>query len=239
MSLIGWLLVFCCSAGALLAVWLARWAKRWHDRLIPERSVLFLGLDNAGKTTLCGKLTTGRIIQAKPTTQPNGDTYETDKYRMHFVDLGGHQQAREMWRTYFASTDAVLYMIDASNVERYGEAVEELQHVYCDFLARGEQVPPFVVILNKDDKLIEEQQANAEATRMDLLARVSGVLDYPSAKHAGAWCVYSCSIIKENDIGLRGAMHALENLLFNPDAMKHDAPDPKAVDTIAEERKSA
>lgn len=41
-------------------------------------------------------------------------------------DLGGHEAARKLWTTYFEQVDAVVYLIDCADVERFPEAKKEL-----------------------------------------------------------------------------------------------------------------
>ena len=76
-----------------------------------EATVLLLGLDNAGKTTLLNKLKTGQIGRFPPTQRAGTEEVEVGSVRLRAHDLGGHKAARAVWGDYFAQTDAIIYMV--------------------------------------------------------------------------------------------------------------------------------
>ena len=110
--------------------------------------ILFLGLDNAGKTTLMHLLATNRVGQYTPTRNPTTEEMQLGGNRFCCVDLGGHKAARVLWKDYYIAVDAIVFLIDASDHERVLESKRELDGVLLeDSLADV----PVAVLGNKID----------------------------------------------------------------------------------------
>ncbi|KAL6066636.1 GTP-binding protein SAR1b, variant 2 [Balamuthia mandrillaris] len=93
-----------------------------------EGKILFVGLDNAGKTTLLCLLSQDIIRSYPPTMHPQMDTVHIGKATFKAFDLGGHRNARSFWKHY-VEVDAVVFMVDAMDRDRFEEAKEELNGV--------------------------------------------------------------------------------------------------------------
>ncbi|KAG2375090.1 hypothetical protein C9374_010094 [Naegleria lovaniensis] len=111
--------------------------------------VLFLGLDNAGKTTLLYKLKTGLMQQFNQTMYPNNETVEiSSSCTIQVIDLGGHPLARKLWKDYYLDVSGIVFMVDAVERRRIQEARAELYSIMKDNdLANV----PIVVMGNKVD----------------------------------------------------------------------------------------
>ena len=42
-------------------------------------------------------------------------------------DLGGHETARQVWKDYFPAVDAIVFIIDTCDRDRFEEAKKELE----------------------------------------------------------------------------------------------------------------
>jgi ADP-ribosylation factor related protein 1 len=91
----------------------------------PEYSVLLLGLDNAGKTTLLEQIkalytpshpnlktvpTVGQNVATIALPPPNPPIY------LKIWDVGGQHSLRKLWQSYYTSCHAIVFVIDSSDV---------------------------------------------------------------------------------------------------------------------------
>lgn len=97
-----------------------------------NKRILLLGLDSAGKTTILYKLRLGETIATIPTIGFNVEevTYKTMK--MIVWDVGGQDKIRQLWRYYYQDTDALIFVVDASDRERLSEAKDALSTILSD-----------------------------------------------------------------------------------------------------------
>ena len=90
-----------------------------------DAKIVFLGLDNAGKSTLLTVLKTGRVTQIDPTRYACSENLTINKVKMSAFDIGGHTAMRKMWREYFPKIDAIVYLVDAADPDRFEESKVE------------------------------------------------------------------------------------------------------------------
>jgi len=122
-------------------------------------TILLLGLDNAGKTTLLYKLKNRSLKMFIPTQRAQLDevTYGNVKFRAW--DLGGHDQVRILWKDYFFEADSFIFVVDVSDQGRYQEAKNELHSLLKDDHVGN---APILIFGNKID-------LKPEMTREELL----------------------------------------------------------------------
>lgn len=129
-------------------------------------TILFLGLDNAGKTTLLGTLKDNTISAHTPTFHPITQVFVIGNVRYLAHDLGGHEAARRLWKDYLLRADGVVYLVDAVDRERFAEARKELGALLSDDIL---QHVPFLVLGNKIDNPMAVSEFELR-TELNLLA---------------------------------------------------------------------
>ena len=113
-----------------------------------KANIVFLGLDNAGKSALLHVLKTDRVTQTRPTIHPHSEELKMGNLVLNTYDLGGHETARKIWKDYFPAVNAILFLVDSVDVKRFPEAYKELN----DILETPELVNiPIAILGNKID----------------------------------------------------------------------------------------
>eukprot|EP00919_Chromeraceae_sp_WS-2016_P001237 GHVR01003134.1.p1 GENE.GHVR01003134.1~~GHVR01003134.1.p1 ORF type:complete len:104 (+),score=10.79 GHVR01003134.1:95-406(+) len=103
-------------------MWVFNWFKNTLQNLglmNKNAKIVFLGLDDAGKTTLLLRLKEDVMKQMDPTQQPYSEELVMGKIRFKAWDLGGHEAARKTWKNYVSDVDGIIYLVDCSNTKRF------------------------------------------------------------------------------------------------------------------------
>lgn len=118
--------------------------------------------------------------------------------RFTTFDLGGHQQARRVWKDYFPAVDGIVFLVDACDRDRFVEAKAEL-----DSLLTDEQIAsaPVLVLGNKIDV--------AGAASEDELRHIFGMHGQTTGKgtvpqselHSRPMELFMCSVLKRQGYG--------------------------------------
>ncbi|KAI9633421.1 putative ADP-ribosylation-like factor [Dioszegia hungarica] len=143
-----------------------------------EMRVLFLGLDNAGKTTILKKLRSEDISTISPTLGFNISTLVRDGYTLNIWDVGGQKTLRPYWRNYFESTDAVVWVVDSGDRLRMSDCGSELRGLLGEERLAGATL---LVFANKQDLFGAMS-----------LEEIRDALDLPSIV-SHRWIIRSCS----------------------------------------------
>ena len=156
--------------------------------------LVFLGLDNAGKTTLLHVLKDDTYTQTDSTIHPHSEELTIDNVRFNTFDLGGHEVARKIWKNYVGTVNGIIYMIDTTDHERMDETCKEL----VKLLEMPELADvPICVLGNKIDKpgsMPEEELREA----LDLMPHVTYGKDHSNPNPGGRKVeIFMCSVLKK------------------------------------------
>ena len=120
-----------------------------------DKKVLFLGLDNAGKSTLLFQMRDNQYKDTVPTVGLNVEQikYKNDNFTLW--DVSG--QATRLWKHYFDKIHAVIFVIDSGDQERLQKAKVLLHRCFGD---KDLSVAPILVFANKQD--LDEKMSGEE-----------------------------------------------------------------------------
>ena len=111
--------------------------------------LVFLGLDNAGKTTLLHVLKEDTYTQTDSTIHPHQEELTIDGVTFNTFDLGGHDTARKIWKNYVGTVNGIMFMVDTTDVDRLELSKKELMKL----MEMPElQDVPVCILGNKVDK---------------------------------------------------------------------------------------
>lgn len=122
------------------------WRKLFADQA--ECKIIILGLNNAGKTTILYKMHLGQVVLTQPTIGSNVEEVQHENVTFQVWDLGGQDNLRANWATYFEDTDAIIFVVDSNDQENMVLAKMELFNIV---LHEDLKYSSLLVLANKQD----------------------------------------------------------------------------------------
>jgi ADP-ribosylation factor protein 1 len=134
-----------------------------------ESRIMIIGLDAAGKTTMLYNIKLGELVTTIPTIGFNVESFQYKNVKFTAWDIGGQEKIRGLWKHYLYNNDAVIFVVDAADLERIGEAKQALHLI---FEAEELADTKLLVYANKQDQPgavsaeeLREQLELAEVTK--------------------------------------------------------------------------
>lgn len=144
-----------------------------HATSKEEYSILLLGLDNAGKTTLLEQIKSmynaeyDAKLNTVPTVGQNVSLIDLPEMYLRIWDVGGQHTLRGLWQSYYSSCHAIVFVIDSTDIgdadiSRLSEDItkandegrlDECKLVLEDVLQNDvTEGVPILVLANKQDR---------------------------------------------------------------------------------------
>lgn len=143
--------------------------------------VLFLGLEDSGKTTLLYHKQFNRNITTVTTEEQNIEILQPIEGVSFVVwDMGGQKSLRRRWEDQYIDTDGIVFVVDSTDPRKFPEVKDELFKIFENEDLNG---IPICVLAHKQD-LPEAEEPN---TLVDMI----GLREVVSHE----WRVYGTSIV--------------------------------------------
>ena len=110
--------------------------------------VVTLGLDGSGKTAILCKLKQGEFVPTIPTIGFNVESLEFRNVKITLWDVGGQHKLRPLWKHYYLNTQAVIFVLDASDQKRLLESKNELVKLLSEKELKDASL---LILANKQD----------------------------------------------------------------------------------------
>jgi len=114
-----------------------------------EMELTLIGLQNSGKTTLVNVIATGTYTEDMiPTVGFNMKKVTKGNVSIKLWDIGGQPRFRSMWERYCRGVNAIVFVVDSADSEKFDSAKKELVELVSKPQLQG---IPLLVVGNKND----------------------------------------------------------------------------------------
>ena len=113
-----------------------------------EIKILFIGLENSGKSSIINVFLEKPLDEITPTQGFNIFNIKKNDYSISIWDITGAQATRSSWHSFFDGCDGIVFVIDGSDKTRFEEAKKELDAALAKDRANAFT---WLVLVNKQD----------------------------------------------------------------------------------------
>ena len=94
-----------------------------------KSSIIFIGLDNSGKTTIINKLKPDneKIEDIQATVALNKEIVEYGDFEFNIYDMAGSSRFRNLWEKHYNTISAIVFVVDSSDELRLVSVKYELE----------------------------------------------------------------------------------------------------------------
>ncbi|KAM5146576.1 ADP-ribosylation factor-like protein 13B [Mantella aurantiaca] len=145
-----------CPAGTYFTHWkmFHLFSHCWHciqkkQEPIRNVTILFMGLENAGKSSAIQIIKRVYPSQVTPSSDPLKTQLRLDHFDLTLLEMPGGQKARASWRLYYPKAQAFVFLVDSSDPARLQEVATILP---CILKHPGGAGKPLLILANKQDR---------------------------------------------------------------------------------------
>lgn len=142
--------------------------KNMFNSMFGRRKVklVMVGLDASGKSTILYKFITGETQNLIPTTGFNYEEVNFGNLCFNIWDVASQYKIIALWKHYLIDADALIFVVDISNMERMKNAKIELFKLLESEESRD---MPLLVFANKIDLGINNEQVVIKELKLNTI----------------------------------------------------------------------